>query len=625
MLIKQLKRILPWCWLAFCAGSFLLFLHQGLLTMMDSDMASEMVMANHIASSGQLFPTDWFYSTEIHLLNNLPIFFVPFFRFIDSWHWVRLLGTVCAYGCLLLSFYYLCSQLKLQRCFPFAASAFFLPLSDIYAYVILIGCYYLPYAILSFLFLGMLIHCVNTSRKVPHSLLLVAVGILGFLLGMTSLRMVLQLILPVTIAAFLLYCVFPLNSNKLQTKQLFSISVLCLMLSGIGYLFNSKILSRFFVFQQYEDIIFTEIHFSVVVELLNDFLNHLGYQSGGMLFSSALLRAVLCLILLFLSITGIIALWGKSKCCSLEWKDSLPVVVCFSGLLFLVLFSSASTMPYSSNYLIPSMVLIPVTITISIVRLQWSKQIKKALVVVVMLLLLFCGVDTCRTYSRGEDSRELQQISASLVQDGYTEGYSTFWRGNLVTELSDGKLDMRVWDTSDHMDITSVNPFLQLKSHETTVPQGKTFIILSKYFNEHTDIALATWLQPEDIYWVSKDYLVYGYESYDDLLHRVNQSCTSKLRNRKVEPSSAASLSPIPLYPGSYTVSITGEQLDGLQVACTHTEGTLTPSQITCASGTLTFRLDTADLLHDLQIDLQNDGTQSAMLESFHLQKDSGR
>lgn len=624
MLLKRIRQCFPWFWLAFCVGSFLLFLHQNLLTMLDADMASEMVLANHIANSGKLIPTDWYYSTEIHLLNNLPLFFVPFFRLFDNWHWVRLMGTFCAYGCLLLSFYYLCRQLKLQHYYPFAASTFFLPLSDIYAYVILIGCYYLPYAILSFLFLGTLIHCITTPHRSLRIFLFSLVSVLGYLLGITSLRMVLQLILPVFIAAFLLHYILSGNSEKHQTKLLFSLSTFSLVLSMLGYLFNSIVLSQHFVFRQYNDIFFTDVQFSSAIQMLNDLLSHLGYKSGGLVFSPAILRAILCLFLLFICVTSIAELFKKDKLDKL-WVYSLPAIVCFSGIFLLFIFGSASSMPYYTNYLIPSLIFIPLICTIVLVNFQCSLQFKRVLSVLLIVLLTFCGIDTCRTYNRGEDCHELQQISASLVQDGYTEGYSTFWRGNLVTELSNGKLDMRVWDAADSMDITSVNEFLQLQSHATTVPHGKTFIIFNKYFGEHTDIPLATWLQSEDIYWDSKDFLVYGYENYDVMLNSFNESINQDLDRLTLAPMAATSLSSIPLYPGSYTVAIKGEQLNDLEITCKHSQGMLTPSFANHSDGLLTFQLDSSDLLHDLQIELQNNGDHSSVLESFQLEKRSSR
>lgn len=621
MLIKQVRRWLPWCWLSFCVGSFLLFLHQNMLTMLEADMASEMALGYHIFQSKNLVPADWYYSTEIRLL-NMPLLYAFFFQFIESWHWVRILSVACGYVFMLLAFYYLCRQLGMQKIFPVAASAFFLPLSDIYAYVILIGAYYTPYAIISFLFIGLAIHYTKTSQKSTRVFLLCPLSMLALLSGMTSLRMVLQLLLPFFLASFFVYFKNPAEKSR---QRLLMLAFGSLMLSGIGYLINSRLLTRFFDYTQYNDMVFTEVHFSTVVELLNDLLNHLGYRSGDLLLSPAALRAVLCLTLLCLVIMAFCTCIKPNSKTAFSWADCLPVLTCLLGLFLMVMLVAASSTHYSSNYLIPSLVFVPVIVALVLTKWNFPSSIRKPLACVLMLLIVFCGVDTCRTYNRGDDNTELQQIAASLVQDGYTDGYSTFWRGNLVTELADGKIDMRVWDTSDDMDISTVNPFLQLKSHETTVPQGKMFIILSKYFNEHNDIALATWLQPEDIYWDSKDYLVYGYESYDDLLNSVNQSCTRDLGGRKVAPASSASLSPIPLYPGSYTVSIAGEQLDGLQITCIHSKGSLVPVQTSLADGVLTFRLETADLLHDVQISLQNDGAQSAMLESFHLQKDSGR
>ena len=54
------------------------------------------------------------------------------------------------------------------------------------------------------------------------------------------------------------------------------------------------------------------------------------------------------------------------------------------------------------------------------------------------------------------------------MDNGYTEGYATFWNGNAMTELTNGKLD--VW-TLQSLDEDYVPNWLQRKDHLTTDPQ----------------------------------------------------------------------------------------------------------------------------------------------------------
>ena len=53
------------------------------------------------------------------------------------------------------------------------------------------------------------------------------------------------------------------------------------------------------------------------------------------------------------------------------------------------------------------------------------------------------------------------------MENGYTEGYSTFWNGNAMIELTSGKLD--VW-TIANLNSLTVPDWLQPKEHLTTDP-----------------------------------------------------------------------------------------------------------------------------------------------------------
>lgn len=60
------------------------------------------------------------------------------------------------------------------------------------------------------------------------------------------------------------------------------------------------------------------------------------------------------------------------------------------------------------------------------------------------------------------------------MDNGYTEGYATFWNGNAMTELTNGKLD--VW-TLQSLDEDYVPNWLQRKDHLTTDPQHPFLLI----------------------------------------------------------------------------------------------------------------------------------------------------
>jgi len=66
-----------------------------------------------------------------------------------------------------------------------------------------------------------------------------------------------------------------------------------------------------------------------------------------------------------------------------------------------------------------------------------------------------------------------------LEEQGYRNGYATFWNANILTELSDGTID--VWCVDTFGPRTPQSPdlyrWLQLRSHDHALPTGRTFLV----------------------------------------------------------------------------------------------------------------------------------------------------
>ena len=87
-----------------------------------------------------------------------------------------------------------------------------------------------------------------------------------------------------------------------------------------------------------------------------------------------------------------------------------------------------------------------------------------------------CAVSTVRQEQEHPylAHKGLNTAAEWLVDNGYTQGYSTFWNGNAMTELTSGKLE--VW-TLQSLDRDYVPNWLQPKSHLTTDPEHPFLLI----------------------------------------------------------------------------------------------------------------------------------------------------
>ena len=106
--------------------------------------------------------------------------------------------------------------------------------------------------------------------------------------------------------------------------------------------------------------------------------------------------------------------------------------------------------------------------------------------------------------------------AVEAVKEDYPTGYATFWNANIVTELSDGKIDMYDWldwgEPEDLADVDTLYEWLQVKRHHEH-PEGKVFLLFTS--EEFERYILCKRLSEEDALYNSGQYIVFGYDNYE--------------------------------------------------------------------------------------------------------------
>lgn len=96
--LSEKQKYIEW---AIFAGTLLIlcfFLARYTVYTLDSDAASELVFAKHLADQGgAIMSKNWYYSTEIEFLSDQLAFELMFF-FTDNWRIVRLGGHAAAHS-----------------------------------------------------------------------------------------------------------------------------------------------------------------------------------------------------------------------------------------------------------------------------------------------------------------------------------------------------------------------------------------------------------------------------------------------------------------------------------------------------------------------------------------------
>ena len=529
----KLRRAVPWLVLAGCFAALCYFEWRNVGDLLDSDMASDLIYARLLAQEGTFFSPNWYYSSELRVFAN-HLSFTPLFLITQDWRLVRGLGSMLTYALFVLSLYAPLSQVGLRRQYPLVAAAMLLPLSVMYFHYSMVGTFYTHNYILSFLLLGLALGQCGASGR-ARAWRLILLGALSVAAGLCGLRFLLFSSLPLCASALYLW-VRAGRAAGPRTRRLAWGSLLSLGAMAAGAAVNLLVLSRLYTFQTFAEVTYTSFQPEAAGEFLRNLLSLLGFPENGSLFSPALAPAALSLLLLALiawaswsalrapapgaaaAQSAILAQPGAAAAPSPAETDApgdrvlalffLAAAVMHIGLL------SLTSMPRNAYHFLPISVYALPLAACALKRLPWPGRWRAALAGVLACLLAATSAVNSLYFSRRDITYELRMALESLLAEGYDCGYATFWRANVLTELSGGEVEMYClegpYDGPEAFD--TIFPWLQLKAHATEPPEGKVFVLLSKYEGE-TSLPVFSRLDPSHAVYESPYLIALGYES----------------------------------------------------------------------------------------------------------------
>lgn len=529
----KLRRAVPWLVLAGCFAALCYFEWRNVGDLLDSDMASDLIYARLLAQEGTFFSPNWYYSSELRVFAN-HLSFTPLFLITQDWRLVRGLGSMLTYALFVLSLYAPLSQVGLRRQYPLVAAAMLLPLSVMYFHYSMVGTSYTHYYILSFLLLGLALGQCGASGR-ARAWRLILLGALSVAAGLCGLRFLLFSSLPLCASALYLRARAGRAAGP-RARRLAWGSLLSLGAMAAGAAVNLLVLSRLYTFQTFAEVTYTSFQPEAAGEFLRNLLSLLGFPENGSLFSPALAPAALSLLLLALiawacwaalrapapgaaaAQSAILAQPGAAAAPSPAETDApgdrvlalffLAAAVMHIGLL------SLTSMPRNAYHFLPISVYALPLAACALKRLPWPGRWRAALAGVLACLLAATSAVNYPYFSRRDVTYELRMALESLQAEGYDCGYATFWRANVLTELSGGEVEMYClegpYDGPEAFD--NLFPWLQLKAHDDTPPEGKVFVLLSKYEGE-TSLPVFSRLDPSHAVYESPYLIALGYES----------------------------------------------------------------------------------------------------------------
>ena len=163
--LHRLWQALPWLWMA---AAYLFDLWYQLVPgkwIVDSDLASEMILSDLLNKEGSIISHNWFYSTELKVVNLQWFYRLGLLLFPDDWHLARTFGmavTLALYAACML-FFVKCA--RLGRPGLWMVGTLLWPFGQHYLVYAIYGGYYLVYTFFYMLVLALVLRSLDAGKK----------------------------------------------------------------------------------------------------------------------------------------------------------------------------------------------------------------------------------------------------------------------------------------------------------------------------------------------------------------------------------------------------------------------------------------------------------------------------
>lgn len=506
----------------------------------DSDMAAEMIFSKLLAEEGKLVATaDWYYSTEFRVLYT-QLIMGPLHRIFTDWHVIRVITNVVFYVLMLASFWFVCKPLAIKkRNICLCALALLVPVSEAVMTHLQMGNTYMSHVILCFVTFGLFLRlCDRSAKKSGGRYIVYGVlfAILCVILGISGIRYLLDLLVPMVLTAivfvmrghgFFSFREAPSRERlagllKCEQAGYLYVSLAGMVCGGTGYLINALFISKMYQFQTYDTTNFIAVHEGVFMDRVQNALGELLQMFGYIENKAFLSLRGLITILAFVMIGVLGYAWAKAmrysevQTLALEEpaeQNQRRFTVLFAGIslvlhLFVFIFTTSTMV---DRYFIPIAIFFLLVLAI---YMEWEGRVFDRVAVCLVLggSLCLAGLKTYYSFVTNDKNETRYEVADYLVSEGYTFGYASYWNSNIMTEVSNGELEMaNLWSLESLGDFKWSS---KVSSYEPK--EGKVFLIAA------TDelYALEAWgmLEKQEVIFVNEDYTVLHFDSQAEFL-----------------------------------------------------------------------------------------------------------
>ena len=482
--LHKVWQALPWLWMA---AAYLFDLWYQLVPgkwIVDSDLASEMILSDLLNKEGTIISHNWFYSTELKVVNLQWFYRLGLLIFPNDWHLARTFGMAITLALFAAAMLFFVKCAGLGRAGLWMVGTLLWPFGQHYLVYAIYGGYYLVYTFFYMLVLALVLRSLNADKK-HCALQWVLACVITAVAGMNGVKQLMVFHAPLCLAAAILLVLALHSCGKTDWKaaldacrkevRLLAASLVTAVAAAAGYFVSNAVLSRMYDFKSYNFIVWNrDEDWFTLDRILMDFFHEFGYENGSGVFHFGGIAAAVGLLLgcwMFFCIVRLLLRLDK-----LERNDKLLVLL----LVAMLAVCGVAYTYFHEYYLYFWLMNMPVAIAVMAVEIKTEDfhilGARQLLGVGLAACFTFCAVSTVRQEQEHPylAHKGLNTAAEWLVDNGYTQGYSTFWNGNAMTELTSGKLE--VW-TLQSLDRDDVPNWLQPKSHLTTDPEHPFLLI----------------------------------------------------------------------------------------------------------------------------------------------------
>ena len=483
--LHKVWQALPWLWMA---AAYLFDLWYQLVPgkwIVDSDLASEMILSDLLNKEGTIMSHNWFYSTELKVVNLQWFYRLGLLIFPNDWHLARTFGMAITLALFAAAMLFFVKCAGLGRAGLWMVGTLLWPFGQHYLVYAIYGGYYLVYTFFYMLVLALVLRSLNADKK-HCALQWVLACVITAVAGMNGVKQLMVFHAPLCLAAAILLVLALHSCGKSDWKaaldacrkevRLLAASLVTAVAAAAGYFVSNAVLSRMYDFKSYNFIVWNrDEDWFTLDRILMDFFHEFGYENGSGVFHFGGIAAAVGLLLgcwMFFCIVRLLLL----RLDKLERNDKLLVLL----LVAMLAVCGVAYTYFHEYYLYFWLMNMPVAIAVMAVEIKTEDfhilGARQLLGVGLAACFTLCAVSTVRQEQEHPylAHKGLNTAAEWLVDNGYTQGYSTFWNGNAMTELTSGKLE--VW-TLQSLDRDDVPNWLQPKSHLTTDPEHPFLLI----------------------------------------------------------------------------------------------------------------------------------------------------